>query len=92
MPAVETDELSSAGWADVREDMARRFFGLHADDFVAKFKAGELDPDAPGLLAVLSVPRTRLSTPCPAGTVLKLGAGSWNQWSGRSAPSIFGFV
>ena len=51
MAPVEAVELNDAEWAEAREAMAQSFLGLSAEEFVARFNAGDFDgDDAPDLL------------------------------------------
>lgn len=53
---MDTVELTEDQWAVERNEVARRFLGMGADEFVAAFEAGQFADDAPdGLMAVLMV-------------------------------------
>lgn len=53
--SVELVELDDAAWAVERNNVAQRFLGISAVEFVRKFKAGEFDNAEPdGLMAVLA--------------------------------------
>jgi hypothetical protein len=52
---VHTVELDDEAWAGERDAIAMKFLGMGADEFVARFVAGEFeDVEADGLMAVLA--------------------------------------
>jgi|GEM_PF-1843410 len=53
--AVQTVELDDTAWVAERDAIARRFLGIGAEEFVARFNAGEYDgTEVDGLMAVLA--------------------------------------
>ncbi len=53
--AVTIEELTDERWAKIRDEVAQQWLGVSADEFVARFTAGEYDEDEPdALMSVLA--------------------------------------
>lgn len=53
--AVTVEELTDDRWAEVRDEVTQQWLGVSAEEFVARFNAGDYDVDEPdALMSVLA--------------------------------------